>query len=138
MDERMISMLVEATAKLKKSNRQEIVTEHMSESVTIWSVSYEIRSDDIEGMIDANYLIYHLDEDIRPEMIRGFARFNGRILDQSGSFLAQEDGRSQDQLLKINGRIIDVSGDFNLLVGRYYYDGVVNESVYGLSFDIEL
>ncbi|XJS10245.1 hypothetical protein ACF3NG_08920 [Aerococcaceae bacterium WGS1372] len=138
MNERMVSMLVEATAKIKKSQRQEIVTDNMQESVTIWTVSYEIRSDEIDGVIDANHLIYQLDEEVRPELIRGFSRFSGRILDQSGSFIAQEDGRSQDKLLKINGRIIDAYDDFSLLVGRYYYNGFVNESVFEIQFDIEL
>lgn len=131
-------MLVIATAKVMKNFRQEIVTDDINDTVTLWTVSYEIRSDEIDGTIDANYLIHQLDEDVRPELIRGYANFNGRILDQSGSFIAQEDGRSQNNLLKINGRIIDASGDFNLLVGRYYYDGVMNESVYEVKFDIEI
>lgn len=136
--ERMVSMLVSATAKIKKSNRQEILTDNMHESVIIWTVTYEIRSHDIDGVIDANHLIYQLDEDIRPELIRGFATFKGRIFDQTGSFIAQEDGRYQDHHIKINGRIIDASEGFNLLVGRYSYDGMVNESIYEVHFDIEL
>lgn len=138
MIERMVSMLVKATAKIKKSNRQEILTNNMHESVIIWTATYEIRSDDIDGVIDANHLIYQLDEGVRPELIRGFATFNGRIFDQTGSFIAQEDGRNQDKHIKINGRIIDASEGFNLLVGQYSYDGMVNESIYEVHFDIEL
>ena len=41
-------------------------------------------------------------------------------------------------MIKINGRIIDASEGLSLLVGRYYYDGLLSESVYEVNFDIEL
>lgn len=131
-------MFVSATGKIKKDYKQDIAIDNYNRPITIWNVSYEIRSEVIHGVIEANYLIYQLDDDITPELIRGFAGFEGTINGQYGRFVAQEDGRSQNNIIRINGRIIDATDGLSLLVGRYHYDGLTNESVHEVIFDIEL
>lgn len=134
----MSAMFVSATGKIKKDYKQDIAMDNFNRPVTIWNVSYEVRSELIHGVIEANYLIYQSEEGITPELIRGFAEFEGTIDGQYGRFVAQEDGRSQNNIIKINGRIIDATDELTLLVGRYHYDGLTNESVKELVFDIEL
>lgn len=131
-------MLVSTTGKIKRDFKQSIPTNNENKTVTVWNVSYEIRSKEITGTIEANYLIHQSEEDVTPELIRGFAEFQGTIDGKSGSFTAQEDGRTQNDILKINGRIIDASEELSMLVGRYDYDGLLTESVYEVNFDIEL
>lgn len=121
-----------------KEHKHTVSTNQDNKMVTIWSVSYEIRSEQINGTIDANYILHQTGEDVTPELIRGFSEFVGTINGQYGQFIAQEDGRTQNNLIKINGRIIDASDGLSLLVGRYYYDGLLSESVYEVNFDIEL
>ncbi|WP_171031294.1 DUF3224 domain-containing protein [Ruoffia tabacinasalis] len=130
-------MLVSTTGKVKRDFKQNVLTDNKDKVITVWNVSYEIRSKEITGTIEANYLTHQSEADVTPELIRGFAEFQGTIDGKQGSFTAQEDGRVQNNILKINGRIIDVSEELSMLVGRYDYDGILSESVYEINFDIE-
>src|SRR5699024_12883098 len=134
----MIAMLVSTTGKVKRDFKQNVLTDNKDKVITVWNVSYEIRSKEITGTIEAIYLTHQSEADVTPELICGFAEFQGTIDGKQGSFTAQEDGRVQNNILKFNGRIIVASEVLSMIVDRYEYDGILYEIIYYINMIIEL